>query len=406
MLNEFIKMIKICQKSIEKNNILLYNEKIFFISTKTMKRKKQKQHSKKYLIGFFFSTLIFLGLSTYTIMTITNFDSRWFMAEYLSYAPVKSKWFKENAKQQIVDVLSKKREIHITNYQHQRNTNDLAYIFLTGLVQLGYKTTWENGVDTFNQFQKDNNINNTQDKITAEILLKLDELLHNQEKENISNVQKTISAYPNLKVELPVSCEYEPGMYYVGILEKTFEAFPAELRSSLYHLKLRCGTQKFRGLGGGTGENTHILIDGSYLMSKDKFLNLFVHEMAHIIDRKLEPSQETKLSIFTDNIEDVYISDPSIDFYSISFVDDTTRFNTAKREDFVSGYSTSNCFEDFAESLTAYVRYGENFRNSTFRSTKLKQKYNFFKEIIFKGKEFDTGWKGEIPRDLYDMTDL
>jgi hypothetical protein len=130
----------------------------------------------------------------------------------------------------------------------------------------------------------------------------------------------------------------------------------------------------------------------------------FLHEYAHYLDRNLYGfMQSPDLS--------AGVIDPT-DFYAISFDtnDSTTLANgsTAYRirrdhttsgvDEFVSGYcvgwgnsSYSTAYEDFAESFALYVNGGRVFRELARQHLYLQQKYDWLKQHVFEGVEYDTG---------------
>jgi len=61
-----------------------------------------------------------------------------------------------------------------------------------------------------------------------------------------------------------------------------------------------------------------------------------------------------------------------------------------QQKDFVSGYSMTNKYEDFAESFTYYVLHNNDFYEKSLLSDILKKKYDFFSNYIFKNDEFKT----------------
>ena len=48
-------------------------------------------------------------------------------------------------------------------------------------------------------------------------------------------------------------------------------------------------------------------------------------------------------------------------------------------------------FEDFAETYAYYVLHNKDFKSKTQDSDKLLAKYNYMKNTVFGGKEFNTG---------------
>ncbi len=122
-------------------------------------------------------------------------------------------------------------------------------------------------------------------------------------------------------------------------------------------------------------------LDSIYLW---EFLAVWVHEFAHYLD----------LYFF----EKKWWFDPSDIFYDISW--DSTKVLKAwmNSGDFVSGYSMTNKYEDFAESFTYYVLHNSDFLQKTHSSEILKQKYDFFSnnlfwDNIFKTNEYKTTQK-------------
>jgi len=59
--------------------------------------------------------------------------------------------------------------------------------------------------------------------------------------------------------------------------------------------------------------------------------------------------------------------------------------------EFVSGYAKTNYAEDFAESFSAYLHSARIFRERAKSNIYLKMKYDFLKDNIFGGREYDTG---------------
>jgi len=97
-----------------------------------------------------------------------------------------------------------------------------------------------------------------------------------------------------------------------------------------------------------------------------------------------------RLSNFKDDGKTIRLSDPSVGFYEISWETSTKRKKDADRRDFVSGYAMTNVFEDFAESYLFYRLHGDKFRRIMSQSEALRKKYDFLKEKVFNGEEFQT----------------
>lgn len=106
---------------------------------------------------------------------------------------------------------------------------------------------------------------------------------------------------------------------------------------------------------------------------KKEIFSVFIHEFAHFID----------LYYFPKNI----LSDISDEFYKISW-DDKKLKSWQNLSDFVSWYSMTNKYEDFAESFVFYVLYNKEFYELSKKSEILKNKYDFFTQYLFTKWEF------------------
>jgi hypothetical protein len=79
------------------------------------------------------------------------------------------------------------------------------------------------------------------------------------------------------------------------------------------------------------------------------------------------------------------------------------------QKDFVSGYSMTNKYEDFAESFTYYVLHNRDFLEKSRKSNILRKKYNFFNLVLLKSEVFKNTDFSEknIIKDYYrDITKI
>ena len=64
------------------------------------------------------------------------------------------------------------------------------------------------------------------------------------------------------------------------------------------------------------------------------------------------------------------------------------------RYGFLSNYYCSagkyQCGEEWAEAFSFYVTAGKNFRTAALQNSMIAQKYNWLKDNVFQGIEFDT----------------
>jgi len=124
--------------------------------------------------------------------------------------------------------------------------------------------------------------------------------------------------------------------------------------------------------------------------NKEELTAVFIHEMGHIVDLGMINSINGGATEFYDNDKPIFSKDQSIQFYRLSWQTSYTLKPTAKREDFVSGYAMTEAFEDFAESYLFYRLHGDKFRRIMSQSEALRKKYDFLKEKVFNGEEFQT----------------
>ena len=125
--------------------------------------------------------------------------------------------------------------------------------------------------------------------------------------------------------------------------------------------------------------------------NEDELISVFVHELGHIVDLGTLKNTSGGQSEFRDGKTPIFKNDISLKFYRISWKNSKERKETATRADFVSGYSLSSPFEDFAESYLFYRLHGEKFRQIAKKSNALQKKYDFMKQYVFENKEFQKG---------------
>lgn len=127
----------------------------------------------------------------------------------------------------------------------------------------------------------------------------------------------------------------------------------------------------------------------------EEFLSVLIHEFAHYFD------------IYS--LEKTTFGDTSQKFYDISWQSVTTIKPWLDVSDFVSGYSMTNWYEDFAETYTYYIFHNEDFLIKAQDSKILAQKYIFMKDYVFKDGMFlreDFSLDSEIEPYYWDITKI
>jgi len=213
--------------------------------------------------------------------------------------------------------------------------------------------------------------------IEAEDRFVADEQLENSENDFLSRL---------ITIDLSLSAP-EDVEQCKRIAESTLMDF-SEYLVGFKSLNIHEDKSKRRGLSNGEEIFIRCLDD------KDEYLNVLLHELGHTVDLLyLHADKESSESAFRDFNKPVFESDDSVDYYSISWENSFLKKDLMKRSDFVSGYAMTDPFEDFAESFLFYVRYGEVFRFLIENNDNqvLTLKYDFFKDVVFQGHEFNLG---------------
>jgi hypothetical protein len=139
----------------------------------------------------------------------------------------------------------------------------------------------------------------------------------------------------------------------------------------------------------------HTITLSATVPKESEFLKLLVHELGHYVDIYF---------LITDSLK----WDPSTRFYDISWIDTSTKKSNETLQSFVSGYASSNRYDDFAESFVFYVFHNREFADRAMKNDSLRQKYLFLSENIFPDWNFiDTDFRiGKMPSYLWDTTKI
>jgi hypothetical protein len=167
-------------------------------------------------------------------------------------------------------------------------------------------------------------------------------------------------------------------------VRKVLNLFPKEQRNVLKNLIIKKEKNPSRGMA----NSKKIILHTDSISSNDEMVSVLVHEMGHVIDLGGLTSINGGVSNFFSKGKTFFADDPSVDFYNISWRNIDSKKGESVRADFVSGYAMSDPFEDFAESFLFYRLHGEKFRYLSHSSEALQEKYDFFKENVFKETEF------------------
>lgn len=130
-------------------------------------------------------------------------------------------------------------------------------------------------------------------------------------------------------------------------------------------------------------------------LSQEEFLAVAIHEFAHFVD----------IYYFQKKV----INDLSENFYWISWESTKVMLPWQTQKDFVSGYSMTNKYEDFAETFTYYILHNQDFLEKAQSSEILMKKYKYFWVYFFKRDNFkweDFSQNNEILDYYRDITKI
>lgn len=201
---------------------------------------------------------------------------------------------------------------------------------------------------------------------------------------------------------LPVVDHKDIKLKHRIIADEVLRSMPKKCQNTLKNFYVRYDNPKQRGLGG----KTTIILSGN--IPDDEFRALMIHELGHVFDLNnavecLSGTKDSGISHFRDGDDLFYQNDPSISFYSISWINEKTKRPGARPDDFVTGYAAWDVFEDFAESMTYFITQNDVFLERAQTNPILAAKYNWFRIHMFpEGKHIAVGepqWNGTVPWD-------
>lgn len=202
---------------------------------------------------------------------------------------------------------------------------------------------------------------------------------------------------------LPAIAKADAREEHKAIANEVLMHLPEKCRHTLQNWYVKNTKQKHRGLAG----KTVMILDGTVPLKE--FLALFVHETGHNFDLGcLRGTEVAGKSSFSDGEESIYKDDPSVGFYSISWITSSVQRSNAKPEDFVSGYASYAVFEDFAETFAYFYLHNNEFVRRAQTNSALAKKYAFMRDVIFDGNvpQVATGKAPYENKPPWDVTKL
>jgi len=162
------------------------------------------------------------------------------------------------------------------------------------------------------------------------------------------------------------------------LIYETLGSFPKNHFAGLKTIELLYDKTAKRG--GANGNYLRIRCND---ISDTELKSVVVHELGHIVDGSFLVGNSTQNSNFIDFSIPVKQDDPSVVFYSYSWISEKQKKSGSTKNDFCSLYGQSNPFEDFAECYNLYALNSVHFESLAQKSDILKKKFDFMKNQVF-----------------------
>jgi len=225
---------------------------------------------------------------------------------------------------------------------------------------------------------------------SAEIQRILETVIQKKKQEEIIKTEKEDSEICKIPAKIPEEIKVQ--------FAKATENIPCELLKSLRKVEV---FEDPKHIFPRAMANGRILKIRSDAIEEPEFIKVLIHELGHVVDLGgLKTKNFLKKSPYKDGKKIIYADDKSVLFYEISWINESEKRPEISDLDFVGGYASHDMFEDYAESFLMYLEHGNEFRILAKNNFILSQKYQFFREEVFQGKEFSTGESFEEIQEL------
>ncbi len=133
----------------------------------------------------------------------------------------------------------------------------------------------------------------------------------------------------------------------------------------------------------GSATTKYVKINTARIATPEEFWQVLTHELGHTIDfTVITGYARQKNTTYTEFGHAKWpIDDPSIDYYRISRINESTRRSSAGFTDFVSGYGMRGMYEDLAEFNNMRLNHHSYLRTLVRNNPVLEEKYDFFADL-------------------------
>jgi hypothetical protein len=191
--------------------------------------------------------------------------------------------------------------------------------------------------------------------------------------------QTPVAPYPRVAPLLPIIDQQDILPNQKIILDEILRMVPADCRDNLENFYVSYKPMKSRGYAGATT----VILDGN--LPANEFRGVAIHEiLGHFMDIScMRGTPESGASNFKDGTDTVFLNDASRSFYEISWEKENLKKQGADNADFVTGYASSDAFEDLAETIAYYVLAQETFKARASTNAALAAKLQWIETYIF-----------------------
>lgn len=146
--------------------------------------------------------------------------------------------------------------------------------------------------------------------------------------------------------------------------------------------------------------HTTVKVNSTKIPTSREYREVLTHELWHTVDLGvLLWSNNQKNRAFTEFGKVIRAKDdPSISFYKLSRLGESTRKAEASFKDFVSGYAMKSVYEDFAETQNLWFNHNLLFQQLAQSNPLLQKKYEYFKTI------YNNSWFDDNPDSATKVT--
>lgn len=140
----------------------------------------------------------------------------------------------------------------------------------------------------------------------------------------------------------------------------------------------------------GSAWHTNVKINNYSIPTLREYREVLTHELGHTVDLWVIRWTTNKKHTWFTEFDKVMrpIDDPSIPFYQISWLSESTRKREVWYKDFVSGYAMKWVYEDFAESHNLRINHNLLFQSLADKNDTIAKKYAYFKDL-YNNDRFD-----------------